>query len=57
MIANILLIILFVCISVWLMHKNIINEDTIRYQIFIDLALWILGLYLGLFICSLIKFT
>lgn len=56
MIANILLIMLFLTISIWLMHKNITNEDTIRYQIFIDLALWVLGFYLGLFIFSLMKF-
>lgn len=56
MIANILLIILFIGLSIWLMFVSITDINTPKYQYCIDIGLWVLGIYLGIGICSLMKF-
>ena len=56
MIANILLIILFVCLSVWLMFVSITDKKATKDQICINIGLWVLGLYIGIGICSLMKY-
>ena len=56
MIANILLIILFIGLSIWLMLISITDINTPQYQFCIDIGLWVLGIYLGIGICSLMKF-
>ena len=55
MIANILLIILFIGLSIWLMLVSITNINAPKYQVCINIGLWILGFYLGIGICSLMK--
>ena len=56
MIANILLIILFIGLSIWLMFVSITDKDATKDQYCINIGLWVLGLYLGIGICSLMKF-
>lgn len=56
MIANISLIILFVCLSVWLMFVSITDKKATKDQICINIGLWVLGLYIGIGICSLMKY-
>ena len=49
MIVKIILLIIFIAASCWLQTLNYLNAKT-KTQILIGLALWILGLYIGLLI-------
>ena len=56
MIPIILLIILCVSISVWLMLVSVTNKNVTINQICINIGLWMLGFYLGISVCLLMKY-
>ena len=56
MIPIILLIILCVSISVWLMFVSVTNKNVTINQICINIGLWMLGFYLGISVCLLMKY-